>query len=195
MGFDGVVSVMANFAPYHLLSYSALLGMSFYQSFTVVKTVHRALPRPAFVALQGRLFPVYFKLQTFYLFLTAATLPPYGPLSLVKDGTSAVLFTIAGISALLNFFLYGPRTRQAMIDRHGKGKLQWQLSRQLLTCFATGIRDPAAGEEVEQVSEEVMDALNKAFHKSHALSLHLNLITVGALTAYGWKLALRLKVD
>lgn len=127
MGFQDVVSAMANLAPYHLLSYSTLVGMSIYQSFTVVKTAHRVLPRPAFTTLQGRLFPIYFQLQTVYFFLTAATFPPYGPISLAKDGTSAVLFSVAGVGTLLNFFVYGPRTRQAMIDLSRKGNLAVQV--------------------------------------------------------------------
>jgi hypothetical protein len=123
MGLQDVMSAVANLAPYHLLSYSALLGMSFFHSFTVVKTTYRVLPRPAFITLQARLFPIYFQLQTFYLFLAAATFPPYGPISLVQDGTSAVLFSVAGIGTLLNFYVYGPKMRQIMIDRHGKGTL------------------------------------------------------------------------
>jgi hypothetical protein len=124
MGLQDIVSALANPAPYHLLSYSTLLGTSIYQSFIVVKTVHRVLPRPAFVTLQGRLFPIYFQLQTICLLLTAATFPPYGPISLVRDGPSVILFSVAGVGALLNFFVYGPRTRQAMIDRNQKGRLQ-----------------------------------------------------------------------
>lgn len=123
MGFHEVFSAMANLAPYHLLSYSTLLGLSVYQSFIVVKIAHRVLPRPAFITLQGRLFPIYFQLQTLYLFLTVATFPPYGPMSLIKDGISTVLFSVAGVGALLNFFVYGPRTRQAMLDRSRKCKL------------------------------------------------------------------------
>ncbi|KAB5522926.1 hypothetical protein GE09DRAFT_1154618 [Coniochaeta sp. 2T2.1] len=178
MGFQDIVSATANLAPFHLLSYSSLLGMSLYQSFTVVKMAHRVLPRPAFVTLQGRLFPIYFQLQTFYLFLTAATFPPYGPLSLIKDRISTVLFSVAGIGALLNFLIYGPRTGRLMMERNRKGT-----------------RDAGDDENIEEASEEAVDALNKAFHKSHAMSIHLNLITIAALIGYGWRLALRLKVE
>ncbi|OIW22566.1 hypothetical protein CONLIGDRAFT_587083 [Coniochaeta ligniaria NRRL 30616] len=179
MGFQDVVSAAANLAPYHLLSYSTLIGMSIFQSFTVVKTAHRVLPRPAFTTLQARLFPIYFQLQTLYFFLTAATFPPYGPVSLIKDGTSAALFSVAGTGVLLNFFVYGPRTRQAMIDRSRKA----------------GAPATTTDEDVEEASEEAVEALNKSFHKSHAMSLHINLITMGALVVYGWRLALRLKVE
>lgn len=121
MAIQDILSAVASLAPYHLLSYSTLLGMSFYQSFIVVKVVHRALPGRAFVTLQGRLFPIYFQLQTLYLFFTAATFPPYGPISLLKDPASAVLFSLAGVGTLLNSFVYGPRTRQSMIERNSIG--------------------------------------------------------------------------
>jgi hypothetical protein len=191
MAVQDLISALVNPAPYHLLSYSTLLGMSVYQSFTVVKTAHRVLGRPAFITLQGRLFPIYFQLQTFYLLLTAATFPPYGPLSLVKDGPSAVLFSVAGVGTLLNFFIYGPKTRQAMIDGYGKGTSAGSPNLTLLLIPLA----PGAPDDTSNASEEARSALNKAFHRSHAMSLHINLITIGALAAYGWRLALRLKVE
>lgn len=61
-------------------------------------------------------------------------------------------------------------------------------------CPAGG-RNADGDEDVEQASEEAVDALNKAFRRSHAMSIHLNLVTIGALVIYGWRLALRLKVE
>jgi hypothetical protein len=61
--------------------------------------------------------------------------------------------------------------------------------------FAAVAQDTAADGDVEQASQEMDEALNKAFHRCHAMSLHLNLVTIGALIAYGWRLALRLKAE
>src|SRR4051794_36571291 len=101
MAFQDVVAAMVNLAPYHLISYSFILGTGLFQSFVAVKAAHKTLPRPAFVTLQGHLFPVYFRLQTVGLFLTAATYPPHGPVSLVKDRVSAILISVGALGALL----------------------------------------------------------------------------------------------
>jgi hypothetical protein len=68
------------------------------------------------------------------------------------------------------------------------------MLRPLLTYVAPGTQDPSDHEDVEPASEEVLDALNKTFNRSHAMSLHLNLVTMVALAAYGFRLASGLKV-
>jgi hypothetical protein len=51
-------------------------------------------------------------------------------------------------------------------------------------------RKPDAGNEMS----EDMRLLNRAFSKAHAMSIHLNLITIGATLWYGWRLASKLDV-
>lgn len=41
-------------------------------------------------------------------------------------------------------------------------------------------------------SEEML-VLNRAFSRAHAMSIHLNLITIGATLWYGWQLASKLQ--
>jgi len=38
-----------------------------------------------------------------------------------------------------------------------------------------------------------MKVLNRAFSRAHAMSIHLNLVTIGATLWYGWKLASKLQ--
>jgi hypothetical protein len=46
---------------------------------------------------------------------------------------------------------------------------------------------------VEGFVSEEMAKLKKAFSRNHAMSIHLNLIAMGATLWYGWRLASRLE--
>ncbi|KAI8957425.1 hypothetical protein F5Y11DRAFT_339731 [Daldinia sp. FL1419] len=164
-------------APMHLLSYSALLGMELYQSFVMTKVCYQELPRSAFTTLQKRIFPLYFRAQTLLLLLTAATIPPYGPITLQSSKGNWTPFAVAGATAILNFTVYGPRTRQIMIDR-----------------IHQETRDGRKSNDPGEISDD-MRALNRAFSRNHAMSIHLNLITIGATLWWGVRLALRLDVQ
>jgi hypothetical protein len=125
MAFESIRSSLtpANvLAPIHLLCYSTLLGTEVWQTFTMTKLCYQALPRSAFTTLQKRVFPIYFRTQSALLLLSAATLTPSGPLSLVASKENCVVFGIAGLTAMLNVFVYEPRTRQAMINRIHQGE-------------------------------------------------------------------------
>jgi hypothetical protein len=108
-------------APVHLLCFSTLLGTELYQSFVVTKVCFTALARAPFVRLQKQLFPVYFRIQTLLLALTALSFPPLGPVSLAHHRGDCLPLLVGGFAALLNLVLFGPRTRQAMLDRHEQG--------------------------------------------------------------------------
>ncbi|KAI1413085.1 hypothetical protein F5Y13DRAFT_189447 [Hypoxylon sp. FL1857] len=161
-------------APLHLLSYSALLGTELYQTFVMTKVCYQALPRSAFTTLQKRVFPIYFRSQTLLLLLAAATIPPHGPLTLQATKSNWIPFAIAGATALLNLMIYGPRTRQIMIDR-----------------IHQETRDGRKPNDTTEPSED-MKMLNRSFSRNHAMSIHLNLISVGAMIWWGWKLSSRL---
>ena len=118
---QSIISAVGNLAPFHLLSFSALLGTELYQTFIVTKVTFNELPRTAFTTLQKRLFPIYFQGQTLLLFLSAVTFPPHGPFSLVQHKGDWIPFAVAGVTSALNLILYGPRTRQTMIDRIHQG--------------------------------------------------------------------------
>lgn len=55
-------------------------------------------------------------------------------------------------------------------------------------------RDADLKLEPGAVSEE-MKKLNRAFSRAHAMSIHFNLITIGATLVYGWRLAMKLNFD
>ncbi|KAK1852956.1 hypothetical protein CCHR01_04401 [Colletotrichum chrysophilum] len=156
-GFDMIISTpiqsssstMATLlAPCHIISYATLLGTTLFQTFVNTKVCYNELPKTAFTTLQKRLFPIYFRCQSILLVVTALTFPPSGPASLLKDKRDWVAFAIAGITAILNLFIYGPRTKQAMIDRIHQGKLATQNSRTSLMRLAQTCK-PAGGDFLE----------------------------------------------
>jgi hypothetical protein len=118
--------VTAFLAPIHLFSFSALLGSQLYQTFVVTKVAFKRLPRTPYVNFQKHIFPIYFQSQALLLFLTAATLPPYGPLSLVQHKSDWIPFVVSSVVAGLNLTVFGPRTRKLMLDRVEQGELPSQ---------------------------------------------------------------------
>ncbi|KAH7318109.1 hypothetical protein B0I35DRAFT_478646 [Stachybotrys elegans] len=160
-------------APAHLLVYSSLLGAQLYQSFLLTKIAFQALPRPAFVSLQKRLFPVYFGVQSLLIALTAVTFP-LGPSALLHRRADWIPLVAAAVPAALNLIVYGPMTRRIMLQR------------------AQPVPKPA---EQEQLLGQEVAALKKRFSSAHAMSIHLNLITMGATLWYGWRLASALSFE
>lgn len=177
----------------HLICYSTLLGSQLYQTFIVTKIGFIALPRPAFVRLQKQLFPVYFRSQSLLLLATAITFPT-GPLGLVSQPWFVVPLAVAGGTALLNLLKYGPKTRQIMLDRseHSEIYLRHAIIYLQLTCLGgqEGNNPPGYG-----TASHKADDLNKAFRSAHAMSIHLNLITVGASLIYGLVLSSTLQMS
>ncbi|KZM22418.1 uncharacterized protein EKO05_0000091 [Ascochyta rabiei] len=164
-------------APIHLLTYSALLGTELYQSFIMTKVAFQALPRSAFTSLQKRVFPIYFKSQSLLLILVALTLPPYGPASVVHNKSDWVPLVIAGGTAALNLSVYGPRTLRFMVER-----------------VHQTTRDSKPLTDSKEISVE-MKRLNRLFSKAHAMSIHLNLISIIATLCYGWRLSSKLSFE
>lgn len=173
-------------APVHLLSFSTLLGSQLYQTFIITKVTFKHLPRTPYINLQKNLFPIFFQGQALLLFLTAITLPPYGALSLIEHKSDWIPFAISGLVSGLNLMVFGPRTRQLMLDRVEQGKLLLCLCR----IKANGI-GTLEGKTVEGPSS-AMEAIKKRFRTSHAMCIHLNLIGLGAHLWYTWRLASRL---
>jgi hypothetical protein len=114
--------VTALLAPIHLFSFSALLGSQLYQTFIVTKVTFQRLPRAPFINLQKYLFPIYFQSQALLLFISAATLPPHGPFSLIQHKSDWIPFAVSTFVSALNLTVFGPRTRKLMLDRVEQGK-------------------------------------------------------------------------
>ena len=106
----------------HLLVYSALLGTQLYQTFVMTKVSYQALPRSAFTTLQKRAFPIYFQSQSLLLLIVAFTVPPRGPSALLQSKWEWISFACAGTTAGLNLLVYGPKTKDLMVERIHQGK-------------------------------------------------------------------------
>lgn len=87
------------------------------QSFVNTKLCYKYLLPREFLALQKRIFPVYFGCQVGLAVLTAATRPPYGVFTFIKDIWEAVPLVIVLVTGSLNWFVFGPRTISAGLVR------------------------------------------------------------------------------
>ena len=95
--------------------------------------------------------------------------------------------------AVLNLSVYGPRTQNMMVERIHQGKIaSCRSGDQMLMRFEVETRDGKKYNHVE--SSEEMKAKNKAFSRAHAMSIHLNLLTMGATVWYGFQLASRMAI-
>ncbi|KAI1355515.1 hypothetical protein F5Y01DRAFT_270696 [Xylaria sp. FL0043] len=171
-------------SPLHLLAFSTLLGTQLYQTFVVTKICYVSLPRPAFTTLQKRLFPIYFRSQSLLLLLTVVTVPSRGgPLSVIANKAAWIPFAIAGLTGTLNCWVYGPRTRQLMIER-----IQQETQ--------DGLQKQAVGDRgVSETPSPEMQSIRRAFSRNHAMSIHLNLLSIGAMLWWGYKLASSLNLE
>ena len=177
-------SIIFSPAPYHIISYGTLLGTTFFHSFINGTVMIRVLPRPQFSAVQQKLFPIYFSMQTILPVALAVTWPgssssalaatPAGvPGVLHESGRWAVLVPLGTIlaTALLNLVVLLPATTTCMAERRAQekkdGKRSW---------------DPAP-------HSDEMIALNKQFGKLHGISSLLNMTTFIATVVYGFTLA------
>ena len=192
MPFVTVVATLL--APIHLFAFSALLGTELYQSFVMTKLAYQALPRSAFTTLQKRVFPVYFQGQTSLLGLVALTLPPYGPRSLISSKNSFIWLAVAGFTAVLNLLVYEPKTQDLMVKRIHQGTCYVLLD--ILFSLRTATRDSGHSSlaSVGNVSAETNN-FNRAFSRAHAMSIHLNLVTIIATLCYGWQLSRKLQFE
>ncbi|KAK9322053.1 hypothetical protein V1517DRAFT_324489 [Lipomyces orientalis] len=161
-----LLSALSTPAPYHLFAYSILFGSTVYQSFFVGITAFRALPRQHFSALQVKIFPPYFAMQTAipgFLLLTA-------PFSITNDKLSLSSLLITAVTGLANLAYIGPLTVKIMNRRKAQeakeGKKYYD----------------------EEASED-MKKLNKEFGIVHGISTILNLGTLFVTALYGVVLA------
>ncbi|KAI0203482.1 hypothetical protein F4808DRAFT_457757 [Astrocystis sublimbata] len=182
-------------APLHLLSFSTLLGTSLYQTFVVTKICYVSLPRSAFTTLQKRLFPVYFQGQSILILLTALTIPPHGPFTLIANKAAWIPFAVAGATAALNLLVYGPRTRQIMIERiHQETRDGRKRPVVAADKNDSATETPSTPSTPSEPSAE-MQRLHRSFSRNHAMSIHLNLLSLSAMLWWGWRLASSLHLE
>ncbi|KAG5934948.1 hypothetical protein E4U53_000572 [Claviceps sorghi] len=178
-------SILVSAAPYHIISYGALLGTSFFHSFINGPAVFTVVERPVFSAIQTKLFPIYFGMQTAIPVILALTFPgnalygvSSGPAGLLETssrwGSLAPIATMF-VSGLINLVVVLPATKKVMKERRGQAK-----------------RDGKEYYEEGPHSEE-MRALSKKFGTLHGISSLLNLVTIASAVTYGFTLGSRLQ--
>ncbi|KAN0102118.1 protein of unknown function (DUF4149) domain containing protein [Hyaloscypha variabilis] len=163
-----ILTPLTSLGSYHLIAWGSLLGTELYQSFVMTKLCYIHLPRPQFTILQKRVFPVYFNIQTGLVVTTALTYPPGSVLGLAKNIPDVGLLGVIFGLSLLNKFVYGPRTSQAMVERAHQETRDGQR-------------------HTDDVSKE-MALLKRKFSSNHAMSIHLNLIVIIGTILYGLRL-------
>lgn len=186
------LSPLIGLASYHMIIYGTLLGTELYQSFVMTKVCYNALPMSAFTTLQKRVFPVYFRGQTLLLVLTALTHPPYGPVSLAATLWDLIPLAFGGAMAALNLMVWGPRAQTAMTERIHQSRPSLCPERSWMLII-TETKDGKKYNDPEVISDE-MKAKNRAFSKAHAMSIHINLMTIAATMWYGFRLSSRFQM-
>ncbi|KAL4906625.1 hypothetical protein BDW74DRAFT_150836 [Aspergillus multicolor] len=167
--------------PFHILSYGTLLGVQVYQSFVSGIIAFRALPRPQFAALQAKIFPTYFAIQTALPVVVALTASradqPLGISGLLApENKYSVLLPLATafVTGLINFGVLRKLTVDTMRERKHQET-----------------RDGKKSYDPPPHSKEMI-ALNKKFGRIHGLSSLVNLVTLGATIFYGAVLSKKL---
>ncbi|KAK7969106.1 hypothetical protein PG996_002454 [Apiospora saccharicola] len=183
--------------PYHIISYvlrfwssleptftyGTLLGTTVFHSFINATASFKVLERPQFAILQRALFPAYFGIQTIFPVVLALTYPgsrvcASGLRGVLDEynswGVLAPLAT-AFATGLVNWAYYLPATNAVTAKRRDQetkdGKRSWDA--------------PPHSQE--------MAALNKQFGQLHGISSLLNMMTFGAIIAYGFNLGSRIQ--
>ena len=87
--------------PFHLLSYACLLGMTIWHSFISSTMARKVLPRDHLGALQGKLFPIFFSLQTAFSVICLLTTP---------NRNAHIIFIIGFLGGLINLMKFRPQT-------------------------------------------------------------------------------------
>ncbi|KAK9465008.1 hypothetical protein V1512DRAFT_267071 [Lipomyces arxii] len=159
-------STLGTVAPYHLFSYSILFGSTVYQSFFVGITAFRALSRPQFSALQRKVFPPYFAMQTLIPGLLALT----APFPILENQLVLYTLAITSLTALVNLVYFGPWTVKIMTMRK-----------------AQETKEDKKYYEADVSAD--MKKLNKEFGMVHGISTIFNLGTLIASAVYGFILA------
>jgi hypothetical protein len=183
-------------APYHIITYGTLLGTTFFHSFVNGIVAFRAVDRASFSAIQQKLFPIYFGLQTVLPGVLALTFPgnsliglANGPAGLVSEFArwhSLLPISVMGITGAINLLVLLPMTVDIIKKRRGQGMLRYhQFTKSILKFIVK--RD---GKEyyAEGPHSDEMKALNKKFGMLHGISSLLNLATFVAAIGYGFTL-------
>ncbi|KAI1126668.1 hypothetical protein F5Y10DRAFT_206813 [Nemania abortiva] len=176
-------SLLSSPAPYHVLSYGALLGTQFFHTFINSITAFKVLERQQFGVLQRAVFPAYFGIQTVAPVVLALTYPGgAGRVAALPRGIRGVLhpanrwgvlvpLAAVFVTGLTNWAYFLPETNKITALRRQK--------------------ETKDGKNETPQSKD-MKALNKKFGKVHGYSSLFNLVTFIATVVYGVHLSARI---
>ncbi|KAI0542256.1 hypothetical protein GGR58DRAFT_301595 [Xylaria digitata] len=178
-------SLLFSPAPYHVLSYGALLGTQFFHTFINSIISFKTLQRPHFGILQRAVFPAYFGIQTAAPVVLAITYPGGGRLAALPQGISGVLhpanrwgvlvpLATAFVTGLTNLVYFLPETNKVTALRKQQEVKDGKQSRDKTT------------------QSPEMKVLNKKFGKLHGYSSLFNLVTFIVTVVYGVHLSARI---
>ncbi|ODQ50835.1 hypothetical protein SAICODRAFT_27205 [Saitoella complicata NRRL Y-17804] len=155
-------------APYHVLSWGTLTGMTLFHSFIAGPVQFKTLPRQQFGNLQSKTFPIFFALQGALSGICLLTAPASaGSLFGYATTENKLLWSIL-LSGFANGALVGPWVTKIMFDKHKLEK--------------------SGG----NIDEAKMTKLKKMLGLAHAASVGINFIAVGGAIAYAFCLAGRM---
>jgi len=96
-----IPTIFSSPAPYHLLSYASVTGITLWHSFIGGPIAFKVLPRQQFGMLQSKLFPIYFSLQSVLNGVCLLT---------TSNRNARIIFLIGAVSGLINLTILGPWT-------------------------------------------------------------------------------------
>ncbi|QLQ78822.1 hypothetical protein HG537_0B01700 [Torulaspora globosa] len=140
----------------HLLFYSFVFGGTTFYSYVASPLAFKVLGKENFSALQNKVFPYFFQMQSFSPAVLALTAP-----FVLTSGPMAALAT-ASVGGLANLCWLLPLTRKIKEERRA-------------------VADRLKGDELEAADEP----LRKQFGKYHGMSLLCNLTNVCGMLVYG----------
>lgn len=162
-----LAALKSSIGPLHLLGYSIVFGATCYQSFFAGIVAYKALPLEGFSALQNRIFPGYFAIQTVGTIFLLLTRP------FVTSRVQNVALGVSLAAALINLGVILPKSQKISAARATQAAAEGK-----------SWRDPTASDELK--------ALNRQFGKLHGISVLLNFASVFSLGTYGATLGSRL---
>lgn len=94
-----ITAVLTSPAPYHLLSYASMTGITLWQTVFGGPIAFKALPRQQFGLLQSKIFPIYFSLQSILSGLCLLT---------TSNRNARIVFLTSLAGGLINLLVVGP---------------------------------------------------------------------------------------
>lgn len=158
----------------------------------------KTVDRPAFSAIQQKLFPIYFGIQTALPVVLALTFPGNSLIGL-SSGIPGLLSDFARwhsllpiatmfLTGLVNLTILLPATTNTMKVRRGQGMLKSSTLRNAVNANTFLAKRDGKDWYSEGPHSDEMKVLNKKFGILHGISSLINLTTFLAAVSYGFTL-------